>query len=38
MTRTQPTVRSVVVRAVDAPMSMALHTSSGALTSATCGR
>ena len=30
----EPTVRSVVVRCVDAPMAMPLHTSSGALTSA----
>lgn len=34
MTHSEPTVRSVVIRCVDAPMSMPLHTSSGALTSA----
>ena len=34
MTHPEPTVRRVVVRCVDAPMSTPLHTSSGALTSA----
>ena len=34
MTRSEATVRSVVIRCVDVPMSMPLHTSSGALTSA----
>ena len=34
MTNPQLTVRSVVVRCVDVPMRMPLHTSSGALTSA----
>jgi mandelate racemase len=34
MTGTEITVRSVVVRGVDAPMAMPLHTSTGALTSA----
>ena len=34
MTLHEPTVRSITIRCVDAPMSMPLHTSSGALTSA----
>jgi len=34
MTNSELTVRSVVIRCVDAPMRMPLHTSSGALTSA----
>jgi mandelate racemase len=34
MTHSEITVRSIVVRCVDAPMNMPLHTSSGALTSA----